>query len=445
VKSIAEEYKKKHPISLSLYKEAGTHFPGGVTHDARFLDPFPLFMKEGRGPRKWDVDGNEYLCYIMGHGALLLGHSHPDIVSEVQKQMSLGTHLGSNTRLEMRWARAVKALVPSIEKIRFHSSGTEATLMALRLARAFTGKNKIVKLHYHFHGWHDYLILQSGSYGAPGIPEGTAGSVVVLPAGDIDAVEDALKQDGDIAGLIIEPTGAHGGLLPVHPDFLRQLREVTERYGVLLIFDEVITGFRDSPGGSQVRYDIRPDLSTFAKIMAGGMPGGAVGGRGDVLDMIAIRGNDEWNAKKRIAHPGTYNANPLCASAGSRCLEILSSQPINRRADEAAGRLVAGFNAVLESTKVRGFAFRRASMAWVVFGADYEGSEDFCSVAHEKINEGTSKYYSAFKTAMLNAGVDVFAANNFIVSATHTEKEVEATVAAFEQAVTRMQQDGVFK
>jgi glutamate-1-semialdehyde 2,1-aminomutase len=298
--SILEEYKKKHPGSLALYQEAQALNPDGVTHEARYLLPFPIYMDRGAGPRKWDVDGNEYVGYVMGHGSLILGHCHPGIVEEVNKQIQKGTHLGFNTEHEIRWTKAIKALMPSIEKVRFHSSGTESTLMAFRLSRAFTGKNKILKFTNHFHGWQDYAAVSGGTHTTAGVPQKTVETVEVIDQGNIDAVEKMIKNDGDIAAVIIEPTGAKGGALPVKPEFLKELREVTERLGVVLIFDEVITGFRCNSGGAQQKYGIRPDLTTMAKIVAGGFPGGAVGGRAEILDMITHREDEQWNRTRRI-------------------------------------------------------------------------------------------------------------------------------------------------
>ena len=214
--TILEDYIAKHPGSSSRYDESTTLFPGGVTHDTRYALPFPLFMTHGIGPRKWDVDGNEYIDYVSGHGALLLGHSRPEIAEAVAAQILRGTHLGASTDEELRWARAIKVLIPSIEKLRFHSSGTEATLMAMRLARAYTGKEKVIKLQDHFHGWHDYAMAGSDR-AAPGIPAASWGSMIIVPPGDLNAVEDALNKDSDVAALILEPTGAHYGQLPFTP------------------------------------------------------------------------------------------------------------------------------------------------------------------------------------------------------------------------------------
>jgi glutamate-1-semialdehyde 2,1-aminomutase len=441
--TILDDYIAKHPGSAQRYAEATKLFPGGVTHDTRYAQPFPLYMTHGEGPRKWDVDGNEYIDYVSGHGALLLGHSHPAIAEAVSKQILRGTHLGGSTDEEMRWARAIQALLPSVEKVRFHSSGTEATLMAMRLARAFTGKNKIIKLQDHFHGWQDYAMAGSDRPAA-GVPESTWQSMVVVPSGDLNTVEDVLNRDQDIAALILEPTGAHSGQLPFDtPNFLEGLRELTEQHEVVLIFDEVVTGFRASPGGAQVRYDIRPDLTTMAKIVAGALPGGAVGGKAEIIDMIAHRGDPEWDTRHRLAHPGTFNANPLSAVAGAACLELIANQPINRRADAMADRLKAGINELFGKMEVAGHAQGIATMIHVVM-ADCDCDRDICTMPHAKIKEAmASPAVTALKRGLQNRGVDIMGRDSFLVSATHAEGDIDQTLEAFQDTLAAIRSEGL--
>ncbi len=440
--TILEEYVRKHPGSAERYQEARNHFADGVTHDTRYLTPFPLYVTHGSGPLKWDVDGNEYVDYVSGHGALILGHSHPEIAAAVTRQITRGTHLGANTEEEMRWARAIKRLMPSVEKIRFHSAGTEATLMALRLARAYTGKDKVVKFQEHFHGWQDYMVT-TGDRPVPGVPEATSSSVIVLPP-DISAVERTLAQDGNAAAVILEPTGAHFGQMPlVVPRFLEDLREVTRRHGVLLIMDEVVTGFRVAPGGAQGRFGIDPDLTTMAKIVAGGLPGGVVGGKADIIDMIAHRDDPEWDSRRRVSHPGTFNANPLSAAAGATCLEMIASQPINERADAMAARLKAGLNDVLARTEVPGHAHGMASLVHLTM-RDCDCDREMCTMPYDEISRAADPAVTVpLRRAMINAGVDVMGRGAFIVSATHCEQDVDRTLEAFEEALAAMRTDGV--
>ena len=441
--TVLDEYVAKHPGSAQRYAEAAQFFPGGVTHDSRYAQPFPLFMTHGEGPRKWDVDGNEYVDYVSGHGALLLGHSHPAIAEAVSRQILRGTHLGASTDEELRWAKAIQALVPSVEKLRFHSSGTEATLMAMRLSRAYTGKNKIIKLQDHFHGWHDYAMAGSDR-GAPGIPDATLGSMVIVPSGDLAALEDVLKRDKDIAALILEPTGAHYGQLPIGvPEYLAGLRELTARHDVVLIFDEVVTGFRASPGGAQVRYGIVPDLTTMAKIVAGGLPGGVVGGKAEIIDMIAHRGEPDWDNTRRVYHPGTFNANPLSAAAGATALELIASQPLNRQADAMADRLKAGVNELFGRMEVAGHAYGISSMVHVVL-ADCDCDREICFLPHSEIKHTVgSPATTGLKRGLQNLGVDIMGRDAFLVSATHTEREIDQTLEAFQDTLANLRSEGL--
>ncbi|PKB81319.1 MAG: hypothetical protein BZY88_06895 [SAR202 cluster bacterium Io17-Chloro-G9] len=441
--AILDEYMAKHPGSAQRYAEAVRLFPSGVTHDNRYAQPFPLYMTYGAGPKKWDVDGHEYIDYVSGHGALLLGHSHPAIVSAVAEQMARGTHLGASTDEEIRWARAIMSLMPSIERVRFHSSGTEATLMAMRLARAYTGKDKVIKLQDHFHGWHDYAMAGSDR-SAPGVPAASWGSMVVVPPGDLAAVEDALNRDSDIAALILEPTGAHYGQLPFDvPAYLRGLRQLTEQRGVVLIFDEVVTGFRASPGGCQERYGIAPDLTTLAKIVAGALPGGAVGGKAEIVDMISHRGDPEWDNQRRVYHPGTFNANPVSAVAGATCLELIASQPINLQADAMAQRLKSGLNEIFGKMEFAGHAHGIASMVHIVL-ADCSCDREICTMPHSEIKRAVaSPAVTELKLGMQNLGVDIMGRDAFLVSATHTEAEIDHTLEAFETTLAAVRAEGL--
>ena len=249
--TILEEYRARHPKSAALWERARTAIPGGITHDIRHLAPFPVYVERARGTRKWDADGHEYIDYWMGHGALFLGHCHPAVVKAIQEQAPRGTHFGACPELEVRWAELVCKLVPSAEMVRFTMSGTEATHLALRIARAYTGHPKVVKFHGHFHGWHDGAAVGvNPPYDVPmsaGIPGATLDQVLICPPNDVKAAEGLLAR-GDVAAVILEPAGGQAGTTPTLPGYLQELRALTTRHGVVLIFDEVITGFRYAPG-----------------------------------------------------------------------------------------------------------------------------------------------------------------------------------------------------
>ncbi len=441
--TIDERYHQLHQKSLALFEKARDLFPDGVTHDTRYVTPFPIYATHGVGPRKWDVDGNEYVDYVMGHGSLLLGHSQPAVTAAVADQVMRGTHLGASHELEIRWAELVTQLIPGAEKVRFTSSGTEATLMALRLARAYTGKDKVIKFNDHFHGWHDYVLAGSGR-SAAGVPTAIWSTMIVLEPNDIGLVEQTLAQDPDVAAVILEPTGAHMGVSPVYPSFLGELRETTRRHGVILIFDEVVTGFRTSPGGAQARYGVTPDLTSLAKILGGGLPGGGVGGKAEILDMIQHRGDPEWDAGNRISHPGTFNANPLSAVAGSTALEVVATTNANVEADAAALRLKDGLTQLLTRMEIPGCANGVASLVHITLGVPHECDGGICLLSHEQIRGAMPPVrVSALKRSLLNAGVDPMGGRTYIVSATHKEQDVDFTIGAFEEALSAMRAEGI--
>ncbi|MGH7199974.1 MAG: aspartate aminotransferase family protein, partial [Planctomycetaceae bacterium] len=304
-------YREAFPASARLAAQARTVFPNGVTHDSRYLLPFPIYVERAAGSKKYDVDGHELIDYWSGHGALLLGHSHPAVVEAVQKQIALGTHFGACHKLEVQWGEWVRRLVPSAEMVRFTSSGTEATLMALRVARIVTGRSKVLKFAGHFHGWHDQLVPAAepphddGDYPTPGVTTAVSGDLVIVRPNDLDAVARAIDEHRP-ACVIVEATGGRWGVVPIRGEFLRGLRRITQEAGVLLVMDEVISGFRVHPGGMQALCDVVPDMTTLAKILAGGLPGGCLAGRAEIMEAIAF----ENRYGRKMKHPGTYNANP---------------------------------------------------------------------------------------------------------------------------------------
>ena len=442
VSPIEQRYIDLHPKSAEQFAKSRDIFPNGVTHDARNLTPFPYYVTHAEGPYKFDLDGHRIIDYRTGHGALLLGHSHPAIVEAVSRQMALGTHYSASTTLEIEWARLVRELVPCSEKVRFHSSGTEATMMAFRMARAYTGKSKVVKFRNHFHGWHDYAVVDGPGNG--GIPDETASTMIVLEPNDIELVEETFRANDDVAAIILEPTGAHMGQDPIGPRFLAELREVTRRYGVVLIFDEVVTGFRVSRGGAQGLYDVTPDMSTHAKILGGGLPGGGVTGKAEIIDMIQL-GDAEFNSTRRVGHNGTFNANPLSAVAGIEALRIVAETDVNERADAMGARLKDGLNDVLSRMEIPGYASGVSSLIFLRLGVDHERDRDkeACAMTPEqrKIEQDAALNHQ-LGLALYNRGVDS-GSGRFILSATHTEQDIDDTVDAAAEALAEVRSLGL--
>jgi glutamate-1-semialdehyde 2,1-aminomutase len=447
---VEAEYRARTRRSAELYTQACKVLPAGLTHDSRTLLPYPIYASRASGPRKWDVDGNEYVDYFGGHGALLLGHGHPAVLEAIREQAPLGTHWGASHELEVRWAELVNRLVPCAEMVRFTASGTEASHLALRLARAFTGRPKVIRFTGHFHGWHDGVAPGGMSHfegGVPaGIPAGLAAETILLPADDIARVARTLEERQDVAAVVLEPSGASWGQVPLPAGFLAGLRELTRRHGVILVFDEVITGFRWSRGGAQGRYRLTPDLSILAKIVAGGLPGGAVAGRADILSQI-----DPAAAKaagrEKIGHQGTFNANPLSAAAAVTTLGIVEREDVCSKAERTAGEIRDGMRAVLVEEQVPWGVYGEAS-AFLIFQNPNRAKIDPATFDPLKLGfkglKGARNPDLAYRLriAMLANGVDIMGAPGGLVSATHGPREVAQTLDAFRTAVRWLKAEG---
>ena len=437
--TIQEEFRARHPKSAALAERARAAIPGGITHDIRHLLPFPVYVERAQGTRKWDVDGHEYVDYWMGHGALFLGHCHPAVVKAVQAQVARGTHLGASHELEVRWAEMVNRLVPCAELTRFTMSGTEATHLAMRVARAYTGRTKILKFTGHFHGWHDGAVAGvNPPYEVPmsaGIPGATLDQVVICPPNDIKAVEIALKR-GDVAAVIMEPAGGQSGTTPTIPGYLQELRALTTQHEVVLIFDEVITGFRYAPGGAQAYFGVTPDLTTLAKIVAGGLPGGALCGTRALMSMLTFRGDADWDRAQRVAHAGTFNANPLSAAAAIATLELVADASLQARANKYGEELRRALSDALRRAGAPGVCYGEAS----IYHVSFEGKPGLAGF--ERPRKGP--LYHILRGALLNNGIDC-SMNHGWVSAMHAEDDLERTVRGYEAAFRAMVAEGAFK
>ncbi len=442
--TIEQRYVDRNPGSMKLYERASKVLPSGVTHDSRFMRPFPLYAERAAGSRKWDVDGHELVDYVGGHGALLLGHGYPSVTEAAQAQLAKGTHYGASQEKEIEWAEEVIRLVPSAEVVRFTSSGTEATLMALRLARTYTGKPGVIKFDRHFHGWHDYVVANSKySAGAPaGVPQGTLDSVSVLDL-DMEQVRETVARRGDVGAIIIESAGASSGQIPVPRGFLQDLQSYCRAQGIVFIMDEVVTGFRWAPGGVQEVEGVRPDLTTLAKILAGGFPGGAVAGRREVMEHL--RFPDPGTKAEKVGHPGTFNANPLSAAAGVACLREIADGRHQKRAAELAAQLRAGMNGVLCELEIPGFVYGQSSEFKVLLaGTQVPEAQDYDprDLPWQLMADGMPGERSRLlQLAMANHGAHLFGAAG-MTSAVHTEDDIALTVEGWRESLLELRDDG---
>jgi glutamate-1-semialdehyde 2,1-aminomutase len=447
---IETEYRARTIGSAQLYAEARAAIPAGLTHDSRTVLPYPIYAARAAGPLKWDVDGNEYVDYFGGHGALLLGHAHPAVVEAVQQQVAQGTHWGSSHALEVRWAELVQRLIPCAERVRFTASGTEASHLALRLARAYTSKPKVVRFVGHFHGWHDQVAAGAMSHFDGGVPAGIPPSLVeqtiLLPADDVAIALETLRTRDDIAAVILEASGASWGMVPLPKTFLASLRAVTKERGVVLIFDEVITGFRWARGGAQARFGVIPDICVLAKIVAGGLPGGAVAGDKDIMDQL----DQEAAAaagREKIGHQGTFNANPLCAAAAVATLSIVERDEVCAQAEATAAEIRTGMRQILVEEDVPWGIYGDAS-AFLIFQNPKGLNID--PQTFDPLQYGFKELKAARKVnlshrlriAMLANGVDIMGAPGGLVSASHGAGEVARTLDAFRTSLRWLKVEG---
>jgi glutamate-1-semialdehyde 2,1-aminomutase len=344
-----EEYVSKTPKSRALYERARRVLPAGVSYGLRYFEPYPFYTARARGSKLYDVDGNDYVDFWLGHSALILGHSPPAVVEAVRRQLENGTQYGTSHELEIELAEQVAKMVPNAEMVRFTNSGTEANMYATRLARAYTGRRKIAKFEGGWHGGYDALhvsvIYPFNVPESAGLTSGALQDTIVLPFNDLDGVKERLKNE-EVASIIIEPVLGAGGAIPAEKEFLEGLREFCDEKGMLLVFDEVITGFRLAPAGAQQYYGVASDITVLGKILGGGFPVGAFCGRREIMEKLDTR---LYERPRYCFHGGTFAANPITMTAGSATLKILEDgrliSQLNRLGDKTRGRLREIFEA----------------------------------------------------------------------------------------------------
>jgi glutamate-1-semialdehyde 2,1-aminomutase len=421
--------------------ERGTKTIGGAYgHDGRYNPPFPTYIERARGGHKWDVDGNRYIDYRLGNGALMLGHADPDVNAAVAAILEKGTHFGNDHPLQVEWGERVQRLVPCAERVRFVNSGTEANMLACRLARGFTRRPKILRFAGHFHGWHDELLTgMTPPFDVPpslGLAPGAAAGVTMIPDDDLDLLEGTLAADREIAAVILEASGASWGTVPLPASFLKGVREVTRRHDVLMILDEVITGFRWAPGGAQERFGVTPDLSTHAKIIAGGLPGGAVCGSADILRGLDFTGDSRHDRYRRVMHYGTFNANPLSAAAGIACLKKLDGGEATRRAEEVAAALREGMDAVLERRGIAGYVYGEASTFHIYLAAPLaprvQRRADLVTTDAATLKGIPTTMVMAVQNGFRARGVELMSYTGGMTCAAHGREDAAQTVSAFD-------------
>ncbi|BCV21375.1 glutamate-1-semialdehyde 2,1-aminomutase [Moorella sp. Hama-1] len=419
------------PQSAAAYAEAIKLMPGGVNSPVRAFKSVgltPPFIRRGEGAYLYDIDGHKYIDYVLSWGPLILGHRHPEVMAALEKIIqTMGTSFGAPTELENDLAREITAAMPAVEMVRLVNSGTEATMSALRLARGYTGREKVIKFAGCYHGHADYFLIQAGSgaltFGvpnSPGVPTATAANTIVAPYNDLAAVEAIFHQSGEeIAAVIVEPVAGNMGCVPPVPGFLAGLRAITKQYGSLLIFDEVMTGFRVAYGGAQALYGIRPDLTCLGKIIGGGLPVGAFGGRREIMERIAPAGP--------VYQAGTLSGNPLAVSAGLATLKVLQKPGTYERLETLSARLAGGLADAAAGVPV---TLNRVGAMFTTFFNPGPVTDYATATASD------TQAFAAYFRAMLRRGI-YLAPSQFeaaFMSLAHTEADIDRTITAAREA-----------
>ncbi|MCT2343118.1 glutamate-1-semialdehyde 2,1-aminomutase [Bacillales bacterium AN1005] len=426
---------RSYEKSEKAFKEAVELMPGGVNSPVRAFKSVkrnPVFMDSGKGSKIYDIDGNEYIDYVLSWGPLILGHANDQVVEAIKKVAEQGTSFGAPTLIENELAKLVKERVPSIEIIRMVSSGTEATMSAIRLARGYTGRNKIIKFEGCYHGHGDSLLIKAGSGVAtlglpdsPGVPEGVAANTITVAYNDLESIKYAFESFGDdIAGIIVEPVAGNMGVVPPKDGFLQGLREITDQYGALLIFDEVMTGFRVDYGCAQGYFGITPDLTCLGKVIGGGLPVGAYGGKAEIMNQVAPSGP--------IYQAGTLSGNPLAMTAGFQTLSQLTPESYQQFIQKA-DKLEAGLKAAAEKHEIPFTVNRAGSMIGFFFTNDEV-------VDYDSAKTSNLDYFAAFYNEMLEQGVFLPPSQfeGLFLSTALSDEDIAHTIKAAEIAFSKL-------
>lgn len=414
--------------SRELYEEAVKLLPGGVSSPVRAFKPHPFYTVKAEGSRICDVDGNEYIDYCMAYGPLILGHAYRAVREAVKEQLERGWIYGTPIELEIEYGRLIRKFFPSMEMLRFVSTGSEATMSALRVARGFTGKNKIVKIEGSFHGAHEAVLVKAGSgattHGIPnsaGVPNEFVINTLQVPFNDVESLVDLLEKNDDIAALILEPVMGNSSLILPAEGYLKEVRKITAENDVLLIFDEVITGFRISMGGAQEYYGVKPDLTTLGKIAGGGFPIGIFGGRREIMEKVAPEGD--------VYQAGTFSGNPISLTAGYITVKVIEENRVIEKVNKLTEKLVNGIKDVLEDKKAECYVGSIASMFCIYFGVQPTNYSEALLLDKDK--------YMRFFWKMLENGI-FFPPSQYetcFMSFAHSEEDVQKTVEAVDGSV----------
>jgi glutamate-1-semialdehyde 2,1-aminomutase len=453
ITTIEKEYMATRKKSQEIYGRAYKVIPSGVEHDGRYMKPFPFYVAKADGARKWDVDGNTLIDLISGHGGLLLGHNYPDVVAAIMEQVKRGLHYSSCHEALVEIAEILVELIPCAEKVRWVHSGTEASMLAIRLARAYSGKNKVIKFRGHFHGyWDEGMLGVRPPFDVSmsiGVPKEALSNVILVDHNDSEGVRRAIEEMNEVACVIMDPIG-HGFIHTNRPGFLEEVRQITKETGVVLIFDEVMSALRPSPGGAQEAFGVTPDLTILSKTLGGGIPMAAVVGKKEIMDVLTFRDDRERDRFHRVISQGTHSATPILCAVALSTLKILRTGKPQAYLNKLGTTLRNGMNEVLQKNNIPGCVYGNFSIARIFIGHTCNQINK-CDMVHctfpdfEERDLGTLlKIRHPLYLAMLLNGVDYVAGlGNMLLNAALTEEDIEKIIQSFNNSLKRLKQEQI--
>jgi glutamate-1-semialdehyde 2,1-aminomutase len=444
---IVDDYIAMTPKSRELAERAARVLPDGVSTDTRLFDPYGIYVGYATGTRKWDVDGNEYRDFFGGHGAMMLGHSHPRVTRAIQNAVGRGIQFAAGNPAEVEWAELIQKHIPTAERVRFTGSGTEATLLAIRVARAFTGRSKLVRVRSHYHGWHDFAVSGYNDFfdgrPAPGVlPEIARNTLLVTPDDAEDLHRVIAGHRAEIAAILLEPLGSHFGVVPTGDAYLKDALALAKQSDIPVILDEVITAFRVGPAGMQGLLGIQPDLTCMAKVAAGGMPGGIVCGSARIMAVLARASSRSLHTK--VFHQGTFTGNPVTASAAVATIDEVVSRNLCEHASNLAQITRARLNELFERMNLRWRAYGRFSAFHILPGLPDPLPKriEIEKLSWDRFATRSVPLLQNLRMALNLEGVDIGSRGTGFFCGVHQADDVQHLLAAFERALVRMQKEG---
>ncbi len=446
---IVEEFIARTPTSREYAQRAARVMPDGVTADTRLAEPYGVYIDRASGVRKWDVDGNEYRDFFGGHGAMMLGHSHPRVTAAIQGAAPRGIQFAASHPVEVQWAELIQKHIPTAQLVRFTASGTEATLLAIRIARAFTRREKLIRVSTHYHGWHDFAVSGYNDFfdgsPAPGVLRDVARNTVLVPPGDSAALQRAFDtHHDDVAALLLEPLGCHFGIVPTSDDFLMKAYAFAKRRAVPVILDEVITAFRVSHQGMQGVLALEPELTCMGKVAAGGMPGGIVCGSQEIMSVLC-RPSAPDGARKKVMHQGTFTGNPITANAALVTIDEIVSRNLCNHASRLGELTRLRLNELFTRSNLRWLAYGRYSAFHILPDSPADLGGGIESLRWQVFAERPAKLLQTLRIALNLEGVDIASRGTGFVSGVHQEQDVEFLIGAFGRAIERMRRESLLE